>query len=72
MIVKLNQELTDNKKTNLFCEFCKSVSIPKKQVQDRSKEFPGNNNKRYPGESTGYDDHYMLNMSGQRPKTASN
>ena len=37
---------TDKKKANLFCEFCKSVSIPRKQVQDRSKEILGNDNKK--------------------------
>ena len=40
----MNKELTDKKKTKLFCEFCKSVWIPRKQVQDHLKEFPGNNN----------------------------
>ena len=29
-----SKKWTDKKKTNLFCEFCKSVSIPREQVQD--------------------------------------
>ena len=68
----MNKELTDKKKTNLFFEFCKSVWIPTKQVQDCSKEFPENNNKRYPGKPNGHDDYYMINMGGQRLKTGSN
>ena len=41
-----SKKLRDKKKTNLFCEFCKSALIPRKQVQDCSKEFLGNNNKK--------------------------
>ena len=37
---------TDQKKTNLFSVLCKSVYITRKQVQDRSKEFLRNNNKK--------------------------
>ena len=37
---------TDKKKTNLFWEFCKNVQIPRKQVQDSSKKFLGNNNEK--------------------------
>ena len=68
----LNKELTDKKKTNLFCKFCKSVSIPREQVQDCSKEFPGNSSKRYPGKPNGHHDHCMINMSGQRLETGGN
>ena len=39
-----SKKWTDKKKTNLFCVFCKSELIPRKQVQDCSKEFLGNNN----------------------------
>ena len=42
-----NKNWTDKKKTNLFCEFCKSFSIPRKQVHDCSKEFLGNNKKDF-------------------------
>ena len=41
---------TDKKKTNVFCVFCKSDYISRKQVQDHSKEFLGNtsnNNKDF-------------------------
>ena len=37
---------TDQKKTNLFSVLCKSVYITRKRVQDRSKEFLRNNNKK--------------------------
>ena len=63
----------DKKKTNLFCEFCKSIQNPRKQVQDRSKQFLGNDNEKdFFGKPTGHDDHYMVNMGGQRPKIGSN
>ena len=39
-----SQKWTDKKKKNLFYVFCKSDSIPRKQVQDCLKEFLGNNN----------------------------
>ena len=69
---------TDKKKTDLFVVFCKCVSIPWKQVQDRSKEFLGNKNninkkkKRFLGKATSHNDHYIINMSSQRPKIGSN
>ena len=58
---------TDKKKTDLFVVFCKCVSIPWKQVQDRSKEFLGNKNninkkKRFLGKATSHNDHYIINM----------
>ena len=34
-----SKTLTDKKKTDLFFVFCKCVLIPRKQVQDRSKNF---------------------------------
>ena len=37
---------TDQKKTNLFSVLCKSVYITRKRVQDCSKEFLRNNNKK--------------------------
>ena len=59
---------TGKKKTNLFCE------IPRKQVQDCSKEFLGNSNKkkRFLGKATNHNDHYMINIGGQRLKIGSN
>ena len=39
-----SKKQTDKKKTDLFFVFCKCVYIPRKQVQDRSKEFLGNKN----------------------------
>ena len=60
---------------------CKCVLIPRKQVQDRSKEFLGNNikiillkklKKRFLGKATGHNDHYMINSGGQRPEIGSN
>ena len=49
----------------------------KKQVQDCSKEFPGNKNsiskkERFFGKATSHNDHYMKNMGGHRPKIVSN
>ena len=41
-----SKKCTDKKKINLFCKFCKSVQILRKLVQDCSKEFLGNNNKK--------------------------
>ena len=38
-----SKKQTDKKKTDLFFVFCKCVYIPSKQVQDRSREFLGNN-----------------------------
>ena len=40
---KTSKKCTDKKKMNLFCVFFKSDEIPRKQVQDHSKEFLGNN-----------------------------
>ena len=52
------------------------VSVFKFQeiIQNRSKEFLGNKNmnKKNPGKATGHNDHYMIIMSGQRPKNGSN
>ena len=47
----------------------------KKKVQDRSKEFQENKNnikKKILGKATGHNDHYMINMGGQKPKTGGN
>ena len=40
-----SKKQTEKKKTDLFFAFCKCVYIPRKQVQDRSKEYLGNKNK---------------------------
>ena len=50
------------------------LTIPRKKVQDHSKKFPRhkNNNKIFLGKATGYNDHYMINMVWQRPKTGNN
>ena len=60
------------KKADLLFLFCKCVSIPRKQVQDCSKEFIGNKNninkKRILGKATGHNDHYMISMGDQRLK----
>ena len=67
---------TDKKKTDLFFAFCKCVWIPRKQVQDCSKEFLGNKNnidkKIFLGKATGHNDHYMINMGCQKPKIGAN
>ena len=42
MIMKQRVKYEQIKK-NLLCVFCKGDSIPRKQVQDCSKEFLGNN-----------------------------
>ena len=56
--------------------FCKYVEIPRKQVQDCSKESPGNKNninkKGFLGKVIDHNDHYMINMGGQRPKIGGN
>ena len=39
-----SKKQADKKKADLFFVFCKCVYIPRKQVQDRSKEFLGNKN----------------------------
>ena len=53
--------------------FCKNLLIPRKQVQDQLIEFLGNNNNdRFLGKATGHNDHYIINIGGQRPKTGSN
>ena len=49
----------------------------KKEVQDRSKQFLGSKNniiknKRFLGKATVHKDHYLINMSGQKPKTGGN
>ena len=69
-----SKKSTDKKKTNLFCVFCKSAYIQRKQVQDCSKGFLGNNNneKRFLGKAAGHNDHYMIHMGGQKPKIGSN
>ena len=55
---------------------CKCVEIPRKQVQDCSKEFIRNKNdikkKRFLGKATGHNDHYKISMGGQRPKIGGN
>ena len=50
------------------------LTIPRKKVQDHSKKSPRNknNNKIFLGKATGYNDHYMINMVWQRPKTGNN
>ena len=40
-----SKKQADKKKADLFFVFCKCVYIPRKQVQDRSKEYLGNKNK---------------------------
>ena len=39
-----SEKSTLKKKTDLFVVFCKCAEIPRKQVQDRSKDFLGKNN----------------------------
>ena len=39
-----SKKQADKKKADLFFVFCKCVYIPRKQVQDHSKEFLGNKN----------------------------
>ena len=55
---------------------CKCVQIPRKQVQDRSKEFLRNKNninkKSSLGKVNGHNDNCMINMGGQRPKIGDN
>ena len=78
-----SKKWTDKKKTNLICVFCKSVWIPRKQVQRRSKEYLGNNtnsnnnnnnnnNKVFLGKDIGHNEHYMIHTGVQRPKIAGN
>ena len=56
--------------------FFKSVWIPRKQVQDCSKEFLEKIIiliiKRFLGKATGHNDNYMVSMGGQRPKIDGN
>ena len=51
------------RKQDLIFVFCKCVCIPRKQVQDRLKEFLGSKNninkKRFLGKATGHNDHCM-------------
>ena len=57
--------------------FCKCILIPRKQVQDRSKEFLGNKNyidkkRKISWKSCCHNDHHMINMGGQRLEIGSN
>ena len=83
-----SKKWTDKKKTNLICVFCKSIWIPRKQIQRRSKEYLGNktnsnnnnnndnnnnnNNKVFLGKDIGHNEHYMIHTGVQRPKIAGN
>ena len=46
MVTKQVKKWKGRKTTNLLCVFCKSDYILRKQVQDHSKEFLGNNNNK--------------------------
>ena len=54
------------------------MSLNSKKTSSRLvKEFQENKNnvnkkKRFLGKSTGHNDHYMINMGGERAKTGSN
>ena len=53
------------------------IYLNSKKTSSRSfKEFLGNKNKinkkRFLEEATGHNDHYMINMGGQRPKIGGN
>ena len=62
----MNKELTDKKKTNLFC---KLKCLNSKKTSSRLlKRIVGNNNKSY----SGNDDHYTMNVGGQKPKICRN
>ena len=53
----------------------KCLTIPRKQVQGHSKEFPQNKIiviKRFLGKATANNDNYIINMGGQRANIDSN
>ena len=71
----MKNEQRKRKQTSSIC-FVNLFKIPRKQVQDCSKEFLGNNgnnnNKNLLGKATGHNDHYMINTSSQRSRIGGN
>ena len=62
---------TDKKKQ--ICSLCFVNKFKFQQVQDRSKKMLGKKNiKKRSGKATGHNDHYMINMGGQRQKIGGN
>ena len=53
------------------CEYCEISDNTCFEEQLRTAASP-NNKKRFLVKTTGHNDHYMINMGGQKPKTGGN
>ena len=59
--------------TEMFsCEYCKISNSTCFEEHLRTTASENNNKKRFLGKATSHNDHYMINMGGQRPKIGSN
>ena len=59
--------------TQIFsCEYCKISSNTCFEEHLRTTPCENNNKKRFLGKTTGHNDHYMINMGGQRSQTGGN
>ena len=54
------------------CEYCKISNSTCFEEHLRTTASENNNKKRFLGKATSRNDHYMINMGGQRPKIGSN
>ena len=54
------------------CEYCKIFNSTSFEEHLHTAASANNSTKRFLGRTTGHNDHYMINMVGQRPKTGGN
>ena len=54
------------------CEYCKISNNTCFEEHLRTTASENNNKKRFLGKTTSHNNHYMINMGGQRPKIGSN
>ena len=55
-----------------FCEYCEISNKTCFEEHLCTAASENNNEKRFLGKVTGHNDHYMINMGAQRPKTGDN
>ena len=55
-----------------FCEYCEISNKTCFEEHLCTAASENNNEKRFLGKVTGHNDHYMINVGAQRPKTGDN
>ena len=60
------------RKQTCSVSFVKVFKFQENKFKIAQKDFWETIIKKYPGKLTGQDDHYMINMGGQRPKIGGN